>query len=398
MKRNYSIWLVFIIVLLFVVVVSASFAYFAGGSVNTSNSTYVNTTTGETSNVSIITIGDSLNLSVSTESMLASKVKYLPVSSDDASLEVRLVAGTSEEPMECEYDIYYVYETNTSSTAYTRSDVNQKEFTYSIKKNTVLYVNESNYVNTTNTPQKVLTSKIKSYGQEVKDTYEITSRFYNINANQSANAGGNWTIKFYVDTNESRCSIGNNSYNGIIYTNGKQIFLSTNKDINTISGYTTSLEDQLNKQDEIYCVTGENCTLFDEHYLDHDECVNYNDDYCDPAMTSRPYYLKHLVKDGKIEVTEACLYVNNIELCFDSNYFDVNVEATKEKLQSDMEKVADNTLRCGTDSSMHDAWCRYQNYYIDIYEGDSTVRFLSDGWCSVNESGTSNCEWEGSGD
>ena len=214
MKKHASLLIVFGIALLLVTVVGATFAYFANGSINSENKTDINANVAGALNISLYTIGDSLSLSVPSVSMLPANITNEAVAEDNGTLEVRLTAGNENIAVECEYDIYYVYDN--ASDVYSRSDNNSLEFTYKINKNDTLYKRETNYINKTSVPQKIGTGVIRSNGTETIDTYSISSKFYNLDVNQSSNADSSFKIKFYIDTNENRCT-KSGGYTGYVY-------------------------------------------------------------------------------------------------------------------------------------------------------------------------------------
>ena len=219
MKKNTIILLTITIAIILVTVIGATYAYFQSGTINTSNVTNLTGTTSDATNISIITLGDNISLNISSTDMLESNQSLLPVSEEDGTISISLTAGSNELPIECEYDLYYVYEQ--ASDTYTRSSESLNEFTYKVFKNGNPYTGETNFVNTTSSPQRVITSisdKIVSYGSASTNTYQIKTRFYNINANQSANSNKNFNLKFYINTSEERCTkYINQGYTGTMY-------------------------------------------------------------------------------------------------------------------------------------------------------------------------------------
>ena len=211
-------------------VIGATYAYFAYGTVDTSNKAGFDVSTEGAVPVSLVTIGDNIVVDVDSMRMLPSYTSNTAVASDNGILEVRLTAGSAETPVECEYDIYYVYESNAYTTNYTRSDERLNEFTYRLSKNGTQLYPEKNFVSTTSAPQKVGTvQRIVSNGIETIQRYTIDANFYNINADQTANSNGNWKLKFYIDTDEERCSTnisrtyGQSAYTRSMYLEGGEI-------------------------------------------------------------------------------------------------------------------------------------------------------------------------------
>ncbi len=154
MKKKTIPLIILGIITLLIAIIVASWAYFISGSINTTNNTELIGSTGDAIPISLVTIGDTVSLNITQESMLEVNKSNLPVAKDDGTLEVRLTAGSEETPIYCEYDLYYKYVINENTTTYTRSDDTQKEFTYGLYKNNILVTKEDNFVNTTSTPQK----------------------------------------------------------------------------------------------------------------------------------------------------------------------------------------------------------------------------------------------------
>ena len=218
MKNRTTALLILGISVLIITVIGSAFAFFSGVDLNTTQISDFSGETGGATSISLITVGDALNLSVDSIDMLSSNISSEAVTSDEGTLEVRLTAGTPEVPIECEYDIYYAYTTDNTTTNYVRSSATLNEFTYQINKNNTNYISETNYVNTTSTPQKLGTEKIISYGTEVIDTFTITSKFYNIDANQTHNSSGNFKIRYYVEADRGKC-VGYSTLSGTLLDN-----------------------------------------------------------------------------------------------------------------------------------------------------------------------------------
>ena len=442
MKKHASILIIFGLAVLLVTVIGATFAYFANGSINTTNEINVNAATGNVTNIDLVTIGDTLSMNISSQSMIKANISSDPVTSDNGTLKIKLNAGSNELPIECEYDIYYVYES--SSGNYTRTDNNKNEFTYKIEKDSSVIIDETNFINKSTTPQKVYTGKIKSTGSEVIHTYDITTKFYNINADQSSNSNKTFIIKFYVDTNEGRCTNASNGYTGVAYrnnsnyvdgnarilVNGPQWVMSNGEedffyyDTETqcnqrltemnnafdwpgegftctqktgtygIGDYEISQSDQLNKTYILYCI-GEECTSSSTNYSTIEECErDYGEGNCISNSVTKPFYLKHQVVGDVISSTETCLYLNNHEFCMGPNYWvegDIDGSQTKTKLRNDMESKLGLTLAgCFTfsgnvDCSFDAADC------IVTPDGRVNCSVRNIGGCMVDANGDSKC-------
>ena len=409
--------------LLLVTVIGASFAYFMSGSVDTTNKTDITGTTGSAIPISLVTIGDNISLSASSQSMIEASISDSPVATEEGTLTVKLTAGTSELPIECEYDIYYVWESD--SDTYTRTDNSLLEFTYRINKNSSNYINETNYVSTTNTVQKIGTEKITSSGTEVVDTYNITNKFYNLSVDQTLNANKNFKIKYYIDTNESRCtrksvtylyntfSIGDESYhagslNPINPTYGTRWFVANDTEIEDyvsyptkesctpsltfwndddyngyecvsmettyggIGNYQSSLEEVLNKTTTAYCIKHtsyiSDCNWSEELYNSLEECQNNiangdNNHVCVETNFVN-VFLKHKVENDIVIDTEICVYANNNIFCIGDNYWNTDGETTKNHLKTDMENALGlNATSCTYGNN--GAKCTFDGFHCD---------------------------------
>ena len=226
-RRNTLLLTVIAIATLLVAVVGATFAYFASGSINTTNNTTVSATTGATLNTTFTTVGSTINLTVAEEDMLPSaKDDSNAKATETGTITVEFTGGTTEVPMQCKYDLYYSWvnvaadptdESVKPTTPYTRSDANKNEFTYAITKQVgstgtpATFVNATNFVAndnvTTPTPVKIGAEQtIQSNGTATTHIYNIETKFFNIDADQTLNANANWKIKFYVVTDNSRCT------------------------------------------------------------------------------------------------------------------------------------------------------------------------------------------------
>ena len=196
---------------LFVTVIGATFAFFVGSVFNTNNKTELSGVLAGAMNISLYTIGDEINIDVPSESMLAAYSNYYPVADDGGTLLVSLTGGTPDSPVTCDYDLYYEYIIDDTTTDYTVTNPNKLEFTYEIDKGRESVFYETNFIATTNVPQKLnRTFTIRSDGEESIDNYYIHVNFYNLDEDQSQNANANWKIKFYIDTNIERCYVINN--------------------------------------------------------------------------------------------------------------------------------------------------------------------------------------------
>ena len=262
-------------------IVGVTYAYFTGGSFNISNYTGVNTTLADNNNLfSLVTIGNNLNFSINSEDMLQLKANEdTAVKSDNTSIEIRLNNPDDTRSLTCEYEIYYEYIIDDSTTNYTRTNIDKKEFTYEITKESTTLVEETNFVNTTSGPQKVGGKYyISSYGSEIIDTININTRFYNLNNDQSVDMGSNWKLKFYVVADGSKCE----------FSRGPGLYTS--------SGTLVESYDNLVKKYGFDPTTDEGYNYFWDYEWVYNDAGGHSFDIADEEMPSSIPYVP-LLKD-----------------------------------------------------------------------------------------------------
>ena len=71
--------------------------------------------------------------------------------------------------------------------------------------------------------------------------------------------------------------------------------------------------------------------------------------YFPPTNNSLDHYFKHEIQNNIIIDTEVCLNENGNELCLGSDYWDTNEATTMAKLQADMENLYGNNINCSID-------------------------------------------------
>ena len=397
MIKHSKILLIIAITLIIVTVVSATYAYFASGSINTTNNTNLNATVGNVTNINLVTVGDTITLNASSKDMLAANISNEAVSTDTGTLQVKLTAGSPDIPIVCEYDLYYVWEK--TSDEYIRSNSNKYEFTYMIDRNEYyIYRYKTNYVNTTNTPQLIGTEQIESKGTEVTHTYTITSNFYNLNIDQTLNANKNFKIKYYIDTNESRCTKA--ITNGTVYRNTRTTTQLGNSIYNR-GDFETTLFDRLNTEYSIYCPIGgfyTTCALNTWRYYTMEACeddisgssINY---YCTSTTYTKNFYLKHDIENGVISNSEVCIYHSGKEFCLQPNYWDTDKETTMTKLKEDMESNLEVTAdECNYYPDPDDfVYCYFGNDYCAASTDYVLCDTDYDIGCAVYNDGSSHC-------
>ncbi len=109
---NVKIMAVFATVLLLVIVITASFAYFGSFNVNLNNNVAVNINAVSPGDATFISKGAILNLQVSAVNMSQTNAGTL-ASSSNATLTVELT-GSPNLSTTCIYDVVYEYDTNSN--------------------------------------------------------------------------------------------------------------------------------------------------------------------------------------------------------------------------------------------------------------------------------------------
>ena len=109
-KNNIKIMGMFASVLLFVIVITASFAYFGSFNVNLNNNVAVNVNSVSPGNGTFVSNATQLNLQVPAANMsLTSSNNTVAAAENTAALTVSLTSGSLDVVTTCTFDIYYEY-------------------------------------------------------------------------------------------------------------------------------------------------------------------------------------------------------------------------------------------------------------------------------------------------
>ena len=206
MKKNNIILVVGALVALLSVIAFAAYAYFSVGNLSTNNITNL-TATSERNNMVFDTLGGAMLLNVTASNMMQANNNTV-AAENNTTLTVNFQANTSYS-MVCTYDIVYEWTSSDKYQAHT-SGVTQNEFTIqaSLASNAHVYQGSNSIANETdlstavgnqNSAVVVSGAQIDSTGTSTSTAvWTITSKFYNVNANQNTLADKTYEGRFKV--------------------------------------------------------------------------------------------------------------------------------------------------------------------------------------------------------
>ena len=219
-KSNIKLLSIVASVMLLIIVVGASFAYF--GTYKEDIDKYkINITIDQFAKATFVTKDANLNLSVSKKDMVAYEAGT-KAAENSANLNVVLTSGNPNVKVTCTYDIYYEYDTNSSIYGVSPTPVTDsslKELTLKAVGSTGTnnYIDEKNFnydTSWTTNPYKRLIVKGASITDATKngttDTWNFNMAFYNLEADQNKLAGKTFAGTFYVDKDSIQCDYQNN--------------------------------------------------------------------------------------------------------------------------------------------------------------------------------------------
>ena len=219
MEKNINIKImgVFATVLLLVIVITASFAYFGSFDVNLNNNVAVNINAVSPGDATFISNATQLNLQVPAANMSqTASNNEVAAATNTATLTVNLT-GAANLLTTCTYDI--VYEYDSTSNVYGKSPITKnsnKEITLQVSNvnGTNNFVNEKNFDfdSSWSGLKRTLVSgaTISSNGTLTTQNISITGKYYNLTIPQTSIEGKAFTGKIYV-TNHS-CSTSEPAY------------------------------------------------------------------------------------------------------------------------------------------------------------------------------------------
>ena len=246
-KSNIKLLSIVASIMLLIIVVGASFAYF--GTYKENIDKYkINITIDQFAKATFVTKDANLNLSVSKKDMVAYEAGT-KAAENSANLNVVLTSGNPNVKVTCTYDIYYEYDTNSSIYGVSPTPVTDsslKELTLKAVGSTGTnnYADEKNFnydTSWTQNPYKRLIVKGASITDATKngttDTWNFNMAFYNLDADQNKLAGKTFAGSFYVDKDSIQCDYQNND--GGSSVSGKSfdtVFAANNTDIFSENG------------------------------------------------------------------------------------------------------------------------------------------------------------------
>ena len=204
-------------VILLIVFITASFAYFGMFTVNLENKVAVNIYANDIGNTSFIATSANLNVIVPKSGMF--KVNTGLAAENTATLTVNLT-GAQDVITTCTYDVVYEYDFSSeiygSTVAVTSGATKEITMQVSSPSGTNSFVSETNFAyDSTWTPKTttvgakktlVKNATITSKGTSVVQNINITGRYYNLEVDQAQLGNKSFTGKIYVENNS--CTVG----------------------------------------------------------------------------------------------------------------------------------------------------------------------------------------------
>ncbi len=224
-SRNTKIFSLVASVLLLSLFIGASFAYFGSFNQNVTSKVKVNVTIDVGAEGTFVSDGADFNLTVPNKNM-TQYVESGVAARDGSYLNVTLTSGSDKIRTTCTYDIVFEYDSSSSFYGISPTPVTtgaDKELTLQVlgidAKGDFVEEKNFNYETTSgkwsnaSKPKRVIIS-----GATISDastrgttqTYGISTKFYNLDVNQSALAGKTFSGTFYVDESSVKCD--NESY------------------------------------------------------------------------------------------------------------------------------------------------------------------------------------------
>ena len=230
-NKNVKIMGIISSVILLIIVITASFAYFGSFNVNLNNNVAVNVNSVSPGNGTFVSNATQLNLQVPAANMsLTASDNTIAAASNTATLSVSLTSGSTEIETTCTFDIYYEYTGSNfygvSPSAKTSGTTKEITMTVNAPSGTSNFSTETNF----------------DYNSSTGWTTENNKRKVKLVDNASiTNSGTTATTQEYTFTGKyynldiSQEQLANKSFTGIIYASKKEC---TSKDImQTISTF-----------------------------------------------------------------------------------------------------------------------------------------------------------------
>ena len=245
--NNIKIMGVFATVLLLVIVITASFAYFGSFNVNLNNNVAVNVNSVSPGDATFTSNATQLNLQVPAANMsFTAANNEVAAAENTAFLDVTLT-GSSNLLTTCTYDIVYEYDAGSNiygQGTTTKTGDATKEITIEVNgmngnnhfatETNFDHANIQSYYDSTNKYYKLVEgATIQSLGSAQSVRWKITGRYYNLDVSQSQLGGKNFTGKIYA------ISKGCSSEDGSSVKKGYETILANNGGKTTIEAKTS---------------------------------------------------------------------------------------------------------------------------------------------------------------
>ena len=275
-NNNVKIMGVFASILLLLIVITASFAYFGSFNVNLNNNVAVNVNSVSPGNGTFVSNATQLNLQVPAANMSSTVSNNTVATAENtAALTVSLTSGSDEIETTCTFDIYYEY---TGSNYY---GVIPNTKTSGVAKEITMTVNApsgtSNFSNETNFDYNTSTGWVT---ENNKRRVKLVENANIINSGTTATVQEYTFIGKYYNLDISQEQLANKSFTGIIYASKKEC---TSKEklieftIANIHGVKTTYYAKKGMTWEEW-VNSEYCTIKDRIEFGEDDTVMYEDE------------------------------------------------------------------------------------------------------------------------
>ena len=318
---------VFASVLLLVIIVTASFAYFGSFDVNLNNNVAVNINAVSPGNASFVSSATQLNLQVPAANMSQTAANNtVAAASNTATLTVNLT-GAANLLTTCTYDI--VYEYDSTSNVYGKSPTTKngnKEITLQVSNvnGTNNFVNEKNfdYDSSWSGLKRTLVSgaSISSMGSLTTQNISITGKYYNLTISQSSLEGKAFTGKIYV-TNHS-CSTSDGAALTILKNNGGESSITELDESEFANETTASDKGMYKKTDDFgtsYYYRGAVNNNWVKFGKEHNKCMYNNSEVLYAEIVGDELNIR------KVKNQEECLSTN---ICTANEMYGVGINET----------------------------------------------------------------------
>ena len=258
-NNNVKIMGVFASVLLLVILITASFAYFGSFNVSLNNNVAVNVNSVSPGDATFTSNATQLNLQVPATNMSQTAAdNETPAAENTAILTVNLT-GAANLLTTCTYDIVYEYDANSNVYGVSPTTKNgDKEITLQVfgVNGTNNFASEKNFDSTTISSYKngnvytlVSGATIESDGSLTTQNISIIGKYYNLTISQASLEGRAFTGKIYV-TNHS-CSTSEPAYITLLNAYGGKGSITELPDSAFANVTTTSDKGMYKKADDL---------------------------------------------------------------------------------------------------------------------------------------------------